>query len=81
LRPPRAKNLSQFFFLVCICHEQAQSFYNADTHTCAFAHGNRFFYFFSNLWFLFFFPFCRKCKQKKNKVFNWRYISSSIWRH
>lgn len=75
LETSQGQNLSQFFFLVCICHEQARSFYNADTHTCAFAHGNRFFYlcffFLSNLWFLFFFfPFCRKCKQKKNKVFN-----------
>lgn len=71
LRPPRAKNLSQFFFLVCICHEQAQSFYNADTHTCAFAHGNRFFYFFFPIcgFGFFFFSFLQKMQTKEKQGF------------
>lgn len=69
LRSPRAKHFPNSFFLVCICHEQAQSFYNADTHTCALAHGNRFFYyyFFSNLWFLF--SFLQKMQTKEKQGF------------
>lgn len=42
-----------------------------DRHTCVCSCTQKqvfLFFFFPNLWFLF--PFCRKCKQKRNKVFN-----------
>lgn len=65
--------------LSCLHLLRTSSYLITQTYIGVPLHTETGFFFFSNLWFLF--PFCRKCKQKKNKVFNWRYISSSIWRH
>lgn len=63
----QGQRLPSSFLFASVTNKQLPD--NTDIHKRAFAHGNRFvFFFFSNLWFLF--PFCRKCKQKKNKVFN-----------
>lgn len=63
----QGRRLPSSFLFASVTNKR--SFYNTDIHRRALEHGNRFFFFF----FLFpicgfFFPFCRKCKQKKNKV-------------